>query len=209
LAEGTGEAGGRGDEFDTIVFPIPSIFRRALVAQLEPYRNVLFETPGLIVAQNLVIAGRLPYLLACTGILVIWRSDMILSVQDGLVYLMVVTAAADRALSDKELTRMSMLVERLPIFRDYNRDRLPAVAAECADLLSGIGIEGVLELVIAKLPKHLHDTAYALAVEIAAADLDVKQEELRWLEMVRDALDIDRLTTAAIEVAARARLRKA
>ncbi len=134
---------------------------------------------------------------------------MILSVQDGLVYLMVVTAAADRALSDEELTRMSMLVERLPIFRDYNRDRLPAVAAECTDLLSGIGIEGVLELVISKLPEHLHDTAYALAVEIAAADLDVKQEELRWLEMVRDALDIDRLTTAAIEVAARARLRKA
>lgn len=134
---------------------------------------------------------------------------MILSIQDGLIYLMVVTAAADRALSDQELNRMSMLVERLPIFANYNLDKLPATTVECADLLANIGVEGVLELVITKLPKHLHDTAYALAVEIAAADLDLKQEELRWLEMVRDALSIDRLTTAAIEVAARARLRKA
>ncbi|MCF6327222.1 MAG: tellurite resistance TerB family protein [Devosiaceae bacterium] len=133
---------------------------------------------------------------------------MVLSIQDGLIYLMVVTAAADRALSDQELSRMSVLVERLPIFENYNLDKLPAATAQCADLLANVGIEGVLELVISKLPKHLHDTAYALAVEIAAADLEVKQEELRWLEMVRDSLSIDRLTTAAIEVAARARLRK-
>lgn len=133
---------------------------------------------------------------------------MVLSIQDGLIYLMVVTAAADRALSDLELARMSSLVERLPIFTDYNLEKLPATTAECADLLASVGVEGVLELVIAKLPKHLHDTAYALAVEIAAADLELEQEELRWLEMVRDALNIDRLTTAAIEVAARARLRK-
>ncbi len=134
---------------------------------------------------------------------------MALSIQEGLIYLMVVTAAADRALSDQELDRMSMLVERLPIFANYNLVSLPATTAQCADLLDEVGIEGVLELVISKLPKHLHDTAYALAVEIAAVDLDLKQEELRWLEMVRDGLNIDRLTTAAIEVAARARLRTA
>ena len=134
---------------------------------------------------------------------------MVLSIQDALIYLMVVTAAADRALSDQELNRMNILVKRLPIFENYNLDKLPAAAAECTDLLTNVGVEGVLELVIAKIPKHLHDTAYALAVEIAAADLEVRQEELRWLEMVRDNLNIDRLTTAAIEVAARARLRKA
>ncbi|HHB83020.1 MAG TPA: cytoplasmic protein [Devosia sp.] len=134
---------------------------------------------------------------------------MTLSAQDGLVYIMVVTAAADHALSNLELNRMSALVKRLPIFEGYDVNRLPEVSAKCADLLASVGIEGVLELVIAKLPERLHDTAYALAVEIAAVDLELEQEELRWLEMVRDALVLDRLTTAAIEVAARARLRKA
>jgi len=134
---------------------------------------------------------------------------MKLSPQDALVYLMVVTAAADRALSNQELARMSALVDRLPIFEDYNMSNLPDITAQCADLLQKSGIEGVLELVVASLPKRLQDTAYALAVEIAVVDLKLGQVELRWLEMVRDSLDLDRLITAAIEVAARARLRRA
>ena len=134
---------------------------------------------------------------------------MNLSPQDGLIYLMVVTAAADRALSDQELNRMSALVKRLPIFEDFDVATLPDVTAECASMLQKSGIEGVLELVVATLPERLQDTAYALAVEIAAVDLELGQEELRWLEMVRDSLALDRLTTAAIEVAARARLRRA
>jgi len=134
---------------------------------------------------------------------------MPLSAQDGLIYLMVVTAAADRALTDQELARMTNLVERLPVFEGYDIDTLPEVTTQCADLLKSMGVKGLLDLVITDLPKRLQDTAYALAVEIAAVDLELGQEELRWLEMVRDRLDIDRLTTAAIEVAARARLRRA
>ena len=61
----------------------------------------------------------------------------------------------------------------------------------------------------AAIPKRLLDTAYALGVEVAVVDLQLPQEELRLLEMIRDRLDVDRLVTAAIEAAARARMRKA
>ncbi len=134
---------------------------------------------------------------------------MTLSTQDALVYIMVVTAAADRALSNQELNRMSALVKRLPVFEGYDVSSLPRVSEECADMLQRLGVEGVLRETIDTIPERLQDTAYALAVEIAAVDLELGQEELRWLEMVRDSLKIDRLTTAAIEVAARARLRRA
>lgn len=121
---------------------------------------------------------------------------------------MVVTAAADRTLSDQELNRMSALVKRLPVFEGYDVNQLSKVTLECSDLIANVGIEGVLALVISKLPERLRDTGYALAVEIAAVDLELEQEELIWLEMVRDSLQLDRLITAAIEAAARARLRK-
>lgn len=134
---------------------------------------------------------------------------MTLTAQDALIYMMVVTAASDTSLSDQEIGRMSVLVERLPVFEGYDVAKLPKVAAECAELMQKKGVDGVLELIVATLPERLQDTAYALAVEIAAVDLHVEQEELRWLELVRDHLSLDRLTTAAIEVAARARLRKA
>ena len=134
---------------------------------------------------------------------------MSLSVQDALVYIMVVTASSDSRLTDKELMRIEGLVSRLPVFADYDLTTLAAVASECADKVNGdLGLEGVLDMAVAALPKRLQDTAYALAVEVAAVDLHLEQEELRLLEMLRDRLDLDRLTTAAIEVAARARHRK-
>ena len=44
-----------------------------------------------------------------------------------------------------------------------------------------------------------------MAVEVAAADLKVPDEEIRLLELLRDALNLDKLVTAAIERSARAR----
>ncbi|MBP0575557.1 hypothetical protein J8J27_33050, partial [Mycobacterium tuberculosis] len=69
------------------------------------------------------------------------------------------------------------------------------------------GIARILSLVALSLPPELHETAYALAVEIAAADIEARQEELRLLEMVRDGLDIAPLAVAAIEHSARVRYR--
>ena len=48
-----------------------------------------------------------------------------------------------------------------------------------------------------------------LMVEIAASDLLVDDEELRFLEMLRDRLDLDPLVVAAIERSARVRYRRA
>ena len=55
------------------------------------------------------------------------------------------------------------------------------------------------------LPVKLHETAYAIACDLVAADGEVTQEELRLLELIRHRLNVDRLTAAAIERGARAR----
>jgi len=133
-----------------------------------------------------------------------------LSPQDALIYVMIVAASSDAAMTDRELARAEALIVQLPVFEGYDRKRLPQVANECVDLINGAhDIEDVLTMALAAIPKRLQDTAYVLAVEIAAVDLRLEQEELRLLEMIRDHLDLDRLTTAAIEAAARARYRKA
>lgn len=135
---------------------------------------------------------------------------MALSPQEALIYVMVVTASADAELSEKEFARIDSLIGRLPVFQGFDHARLPEAANACADLINGgTDIESVLDTAIAALPDRLHDTAYALAVEVAAVDLQLRQEELRFLEMVRDRLNLDRLVTAAIETAARARYRHA
>jgi tellurite resistance protein len=125
---------------------------------------------------------------------------------EALIYVMITTAAADRQISDRELDRISHTVRQLPVFMGYDVDNLAKAAERCGDLLSNEdGLDDMLELIAGALPRKLYETAYALAVEVAAADLKVPEEEVRLLELLRDALNLDKLVTAAIERGARAR----
>jgi tellurite resistance protein len=123
-----------------------------------------------------------------------------------LIYTMMMVSASDRNMSDAELGSIGDMVLHLPVFEDFDRKKLPKVGAECAKLLNQEeGLDEALSLIKKALPKKLRETAYALACEVAAADGKASQEELRLLELIRDRLDLDRLTAAAIERGARAR----
>ena len=123
-----------------------------------------------------------------------------------LIYTMVTTSAVDRTMSGAELSRIGEIVSHLPVFADYNADGLVDASQACGELLgSEAGLELVLELIRSGLPMKLRETAYALALEVAAADLDVRPEEARFLELLAEALEIDMLTKTAIERGIRAR----
>lgn len=129
-----------------------------------------------------------------------------ISPENALIYIMVTMSAVDRAMSDTELRDIGTIVQTLPAFRDFNPERLIPVAKECAAILQEDGgLDAVFGLVRDALPPHLRETGYALAVEIATADLSVGAEEMRLLQLLRDVLDIDKLVAAAIERGARAR----
>ncbi|MXN65959.1 Tellurite resistance protein TerB [Stappia sp. GBMRC 2046] len=130
------------------------------------------------------------------------------SLHDALIYVMVITSAADSAMTDRELSSMGQVVRTLPVFNGFDENRIIAVAQECGERLQAKnGMNDVLDLIVASVPERMRDTAYAVAVEIAAADLDVQQEELRLLQILRDRLGLDKLTVAAIERSAQARFR--
>ncbi|MCO5156289.1 MAG: tellurite resistance TerB family protein [Aquamicrobium sp.] len=131
------------------------------------------------------------------------------SQQEALVYLMVILSASDRDMGDEELARIGAIVRTLPAFHGFAQSRTLAVAQDCQLLLQEeAGFAGVLDLIAETLSPELRETAYALAVDIAAADLDVKLEEDRVLQLVRERFDIERGTVLAIERAARIRHRR-
>ncbi len=133
-----------------------------------------------------------------------------LSAHEALIYVMVLASAVDRTMNDRELSRIGELIHALPVFKGFDDEKLISVSRDCAKLLSGNeGLDIVLETVRDTLPARLYDTAYALAVEVASADLSVKAEELRLLSLLRDRFGLDKLTCAAIERSAIARYRKA
>lgn len=126
--------------------------------------------------------------------------------QEALVCAMVLMAAADRQMSDAELGMMSRLVQELPAFSDFHPSEIANVTETCLGLLQQTdGLDVACSIIRDALPPRLRETAYLLACEVGAADGDLTQEELQFLQDFRIALDLDRLIAGAIERAARAR----
>ena len=123
-----------------------------------------------------------------------------------LIYTMMLVSAADTDMTDAELQIIGDVVNHLPVFRGYDQKRFTRDLKECAQLLAKEdGLEQALKGIKAALPQKLRETAYAVACDVAAADGEASQEELRVLELLRHRLGIDRLIAAAIERGVRAR----
>jgi len=125
-----------------------------------------------------------------------------------LIYLMVTMAAVDGRMGEAEMNRIGAIVKRYPVFRGFDPNRLVSISQEAGELLSIDGDEGLrtlLALVKEGIPLRLRETAYALAVEIAAADMKLPDVEIRLLQIIRDTLGLDKLACAAIERSAMAR----
>lgn len=126
--------------------------------------------------------------------------------QDALVAIMVAVSASDEAIRTAELVTIERMVNHLPVFAEYDVDRIPLVAQTVFDLFEEYeGLDALFGLVRGALPEKLYETAYVLACDVAAADGRLREAELRLLEEIRYELNIDRLAGAAIERAARAR----
>ena len=129
-----------------------------------------------------------------------------LSAQDALVAIMVAVSASDELIRTSELVAIQKTVNHLPVFGDYDADRITRVSKMVFDLYEEEdGLDALFGLVRDVLPERLNETAYALACDVAAADGRMAETELRLLAEIRYELNVDRLAGAAIERGARAR----
>ncbi|MFA9230611.1 MAG: tellurite resistance TerB family protein [Microgenomates group bacterium] len=129
-----------------------------------------------------------------------------LSAQDALVAVMIAVSASDEQMRTPELVAIQRMVNHMPVFGDYDSDRIRVVAQTVFDLFEEEdGLAALFGLIRDALPERLNETAYALACDVAAADGNLREVELRMLEEVREELSVDRLHAAAIEWGARVR----
>jgi tellurite resistance protein len=129
-----------------------------------------------------------------------------ISTEQALIYTMVTMSGVEGRINTTELQEIGHIVKHLPVFRHFDEARLTTVAQEVGEILQEKeGLNAVLGLVAEALSPKLRETAYALAVEVAASDLAVGKEELRFLAILRDRLGLDKLVTSAIERGAMAR----
>jgi tellurite resistance protein len=129
-----------------------------------------------------------------------------MSPQDALVAVMVAASASDQNMRTAELVAIQRMVNHMPIFAEYDLDRVRRVSQIVFDLFEEEdGLDALFGLIREALPDRLNETAYALACDVVTADGNHSQVELQMLEEVREELQIDRLHAAAIEWGARVR----
>ncbi len=133
-------------------------------------------------------------------------TDTTLSPQDCLVAVMIAISASDQNIRTAELVSIESIIDHLPVFADYDKDRLKRVSVTVFDLFGEEdGLDALFGLIRGNLPGKLWETAYALACDVAASDGLLGDVELQFLAEIRYELRIDRLHAAAIERGARAR----
>ncbi len=132
-----------------------------------------------------------------------------LDAQEALVCTMVLVAAADGAITDREIGVMSGLVQTMPAFHDFSTERLEVATEAAVGLLEeDEGLVHAGQLIRDALEPRLRETAYALACDVVAAERSANQPVLRMLEFVMTELQLDPLVAAAIERGTRARYRR-
>ncbi|MDA9318233.1 tellurite resistance TerB family protein [Octadecabacter sp.] len=129
-----------------------------------------------------------------------------MTAQDALCAVMIAVSVSDEHIQTSELVKITNIINNLPVFANYDADHAPRVSRTVFELFAEEdGLDALFGLIRGALPERLNETAYALACDVAAADGEIAQSELRMLEEIRYELNIDRLHAAAIERGARAR----
>ncbi len=126
--------------------------------------------------------------------------------QDALVAVMIAESASDESITNSELLSITRIVDHMPIFGEYDSNRIKSVSQIVFDLFEEEdGLAALFGLIRDALPEELYETAYAMACDVAAADGRLHQGELEFMAEIRYELTIDRLHGAAIERGVRAR----
>ena len=140
----------------------------------------------------------------------IMRARESLDAPEALVLTMVLVAAADGGMTDREIGVMAGQVQTLPVFHDVTTEQLRTVTDAAVKLLNeDDGLQHAARLIRGALEPRLRETAYALACEVVAASQVVKQRTLDMLDFVRTELHLDPLVATAIERGVRARHQRA
>ncbi|MDO5605058.1 MAG: tellurite resistance TerB family protein [Paracoccus sp. (in: a-proteobacteria)] len=128
---------------------------------------------------------------------------------DALIAVMVAVSVSDETMRTSELLAIQRMVDHMPVFAEYDADRIRAISQTVMTLFEEEeGLDALFGLIRDALPERLYETAYALACDVAAADGRLTDDEAELLREIRHELNVSRLHAAAIELSSQLRHRR-
>ncbi|MDJ0516637.1 MAG: tellurite resistance TerB family protein [Trichodesmium sp. MO_231.B1] len=135
------------------------------------------------------------------GTATIQATDIKLEPAEAFAAIALIAVAADGIITESEKQGISNIFSRMELFSNYSEERKREMLDRLLGMIKNKEIKPLFDAAVAKLPKELRETVFAVSTDLVLVDGDLAEEEEQLLNELYNALEIsEAVATKIIDV---------
>ncbi|NEP86859.1 MAG: tellurite resistance TerB family protein [Okeania sp. SIO2C2] len=135
------------------------------------------------------------------GTTTIQATDIQLEPAEAFAAIALIAVAADGVITKSESQGINNIFSRMQLFSDYSKERKTEMQDRLLNMIKNQEIKPLFDAAVAKLPKELRETVFAVSTDLVLVDGDLAEEEEQLLNELYNALEIsEAVATKIIDV---------
>ncbi len=131
----------------------------------------------------------------------IQATDIKLEPAEAFVAIALIAVAADRIITESEKEGINKIFSRMELFSNYSEERRREILDRLLGMIKNKEIKPLFDAAVAKLPKELKETVFAVSTDLVLVDGEPTEEEEQLLNELYSALEIsEEVATKIIDV---------
>ena len=135
------------------------------------------------------------------GTTTIQATDIKLEAAEAFAAIALIAVAADGVITESEKQGISNIFSRMELFSNYSNESKREMLDRLLGMIKNKEIKPLFDAAVAKLPKDLKETVFAVSADLVLVDGDLAEEEEQLLNELYNALNIsEEVATKIIDV---------
>lgn len=131
----------------------------------------------------------------------IQATDIKLEPAEAFVAIALIAVAADGIITESEKEGINKIFSRMELFSNYSEERRREILDRLLGMIKNKEIKPLFDAAVAKLPKELKETVFAVSTDLVLVDGEPTEEEEQLLNELYSALEIsEEVATKIIDV---------
>ena len=120
----------------------------------------------------------------------IQATDIKLEPAEAFAAIALITVAVDDIITESEKQGISNILSRMELFSNYSEERKKEMLDRLLGIIKNKEIKPLFDAAVAKLPKELKETVFAVSTDLVLVDGSLAEEEEQLLNELYNALEI-------------------
>ena len=117
-------------------------------------------------------------------------ADIKLEPAEAFAAISLIAVAADGIITESEKQGISNIFSRMELFNNYSEERKKEILNRLLGMIKKKEIKPLFDAAVAKLPKELKETVFAISTDLVLVDGSLAEEEEQLLNELYNALEI-------------------